>query len=48
MVTAAELAGLATEVAVTVAVGSALDASGLAMEDPLTAAFATAPAAGAL
>jgi hypothetical protein len=48
MVTAAELAGLATEVAVTVAAGSALDASGWATEAPLAVAFATAPAAGAL
>jgi len=45
MVTAAEVAGLATEVAVTVAVGFALDTSGLV---PLAIAFATAPAAGAL
>jgi hypothetical protein len=48
MVTDAELAGLATEVALTVADGSALDASGLAMEAPLAMALAIAPAAGAL
>lgn len=48
IVTAADFVGLATEVAVTVAVGSALEASGLVAEAPLAMAFATAPTAGAL
>ena len=48
IVTAADFAGLATEVAVIAAVGSALVASGLVAEAPLAMAFANAPTPGAL
>jgi hypothetical protein len=48
IVTVADFAELATEVAVTMAVGSALETSGLVVEAPLAMAFATAPTAGAL
>jgi hypothetical protein len=48
IVTVADRVELATEVAVTVAVGSALEISGLVAEAPLAMPFATAPTAGAL
>ena len=48
IVTVADFVVSATEVAVTMAEGSALETSGLVVEVPLAMPFATAPTAGAL
>jgi hypothetical protein len=48
IVTVADWEGLATEVAVTMAAGSALEVRGLAVEAPLAMPLAAAPTAGAL